>query len=375
MHWHGRAPIPCPRLALGGAFALAALLVTAFWVFGRSANDVPTLFREYVAHEHTVSFLWPVITIVTGLVVSGLLWWRPRWSKAGLSVLLGTEVLALLAAGGVLISSSSNAYPATTAVRQLQQIVGDARVGTGGSTTAVGCPLGILPDANILFGIHQVNMNEPIMPKKYFSTWQAQNHSSPGNARFSQFCPVIASVAQARQLGVSYVLEPAGFPGPPGAKYVTTLQVPNPNPGLRKTTSSNEDLYFIPASGIVTLSTPAGGETTGRPNGHLGVSSSNSGTLDVRVHQTEAGTLHFHVSDVPGWHATIDGKPLALRPSSEFDLRAEIPPGKHEIKLQYWPSLFSAGLILAAIAALGIGFALSLAWLRARRRKSGGATS
>jgi uncharacterized membrane protein YfhO len=84
--------------------------------------------------------------------------------------------------------------------------------------------------------------------------------------------------------------------------------------------------------------------------------------------------LNLHVSDVPGWHATIDGRPLALRASSEFDLRADVPAGSHDITLEYWPSLFTAGLVLAAIAVVGIGCALSVQWLRAHRRRSGGAT-
>ena len=361
------------RIALAGAFGLAALFVAALWLFGRTANNVATYFRTLVEHEHTTSFLWPVIAIVLGIVVSVLLWWRPRLSTAGLSILLGTEVLSLLAAGGVLISSSPDGYPATAAVQRLQRIVGDARVGTG--TGGAGCPLGILPDANILFGIHQVNMNEPIMPKKYYSEWERQNHSVPGAAAYSQFCPVITSAAQARQLGVSYVLEPAGAPGPTGTTFVTTLVVPNANPGLPGVpTSSNEELYKVPASGVVTLSAHAAGGSPRRSVAHLRVSSTNSGTLDVNVRQREAGTLNFHVSDLPGWHATIDGRPLALRASSEFDLRADIPPGRHDIKLEYWPSLFSVGLVLAAIAVVGIGGALLVAWCLTHRRRSGGGT-
>jgi Bacterial membrane protein YfhO len=361
---------PVARKALVGGFGLAALLVGALWVFGRTGSDVPAYFRALAEHEHTVSFLWPVIAIVMGLVVSGLLWWRPRWSAAGLSLLLGTEVLSLLAAGSVLIASSPDGYPATAAVQQLQRVVGDARVGTGG-TAGVGCPLGVLPDANILFGIRQVNMNDPIMPKNYYSAWGSQNHSFSGSAAFSQFCPVITSAAQARQLGVSYVLEPAGAHGPTGTTYVTTLHVPNAHPGLPGTSSSNEDLYFVPASGVVTLSTRPAGGSSRRPAVHPKVSSTSSGTLDVTTRRAEGGTMNFHVSDVPGWHATIDGRPLPLRASSEFDLQADIPPGSHEIKLEYWPPLFSAGLILAAIAVVGIGCALFAAWLRTHRRRPG----
>ena len=359
---------PVVRTALVGAFGLAALLVLALWVFGRTGSDVAPAFKALAEHEHTVSFLWPVIAIVTGLVVSGLLWWRPRWSIASLSILLGTEVISLLAAGGVLIASSPDAYPATAAVQQLQRSVGDARVGTGGPAGA-GCPLGILPDANILFGVHQVNMNEPIMPKQYYSTWESQNHSVPGTAAFSQFCPVITSAAQARQLGVSYVLVPAGAPGPSGTTHVTTLRVPSAHPGSPGTTSSNEDLYFVPESGVVTWSPRPGGGRARRSAADLRVSTTSSGTLNATVHHTEAGTLNFHVSDVPGWHATIDGKPLALRASSEFDLRADVPPGTHDVKLEYWPSLFSAGLILAAIAVVGLGCALLVAWFRTHRRR------
>jgi hypothetical protein len=247
-------------------------------------------------------------------------------------------------------------------------------VGTGGAVE-VGCPLGILPDANILFGIRQVNMNEPIMPKKYYPAWESQSHTPAGSASFSQFCPVIASAAQARLLGVSYVLEPAGAPGPTGTRYITTLQVPDAHPALPGTNSNNnEELYFVPASGVVTLSSRPGGRSVSRPAAHLRVSSTSSGTLDVHVDQTEPGTLNLHVSDVPGWHATIDGKPLALRASSEFDLQADVPAGSHEIKLDYWPPLFSVGLILAAIAVIGIGCGISVPWLRARRRKARSAT-
>jgi hypothetical protein len=364
---------PAARPALVGTFGLAALVVAALWAFGRTGVDVPSYLKTLAEHERTASFLWPVVAIVTGLVVSGLLWWRPRWSAAGLSILLGVEVLSLLAAGGVLIASSPDGYPATAAVQQLQRIVGGARVGTGGNA-GESCPLGVLPDANILFGIHQVNMNEPIMPKNYYSAWESQYHSLPGSADASQFCPVITSAGQARQLGVSYVLVPAGAPGPTGTTYVTTLHVPNPKRGLPGTNSSNEDLYFVPASGVVTLSTRPLGGTARRPAAHLKVSSSGSGTLHATVQQTEPSTLNLHVSDVPGWHATIDGRPLALRASSEFDLRADVPAGSHDITLEYWPSLFTAGLVLAAIAVVGIGCALSVQWLRAHRRRSGGAT-
>ena len=365
---------PLVRFTFGGAFVLAALFVAVLWVFDRTNGDLPASFETYIRHERTVSFLWPVIAIVAGLVVSVLLWWWPRWSTAGLSVLVGIETLSLLAGGGVLIASTPSGYPATAPVQELQRIVGDTRVGTGNG--GEGCPLGILPNANILFGVRQVNMNEPIMPKGYYSAWESRNHSVPGAADFSQFCPVITTAAEARQLGVSYVLEPADVPGPTGTTYVTTLDVPSVYSSVFKTTKDNDErLYFVPASGVVTLSTrPARGLARRSTASDLRVSSTSSGTLEVKVHQAEAGTLNLHVSDVPGWHATMDGRPLALRAASEFDLRADVPPGSHDIKLEYWPSLFSVGLLLAALAVVGLGGALTVAWFRIHHRRRSGDT-
>jgi uncharacterized membrane protein YfhO len=79
--------------------------------------------------------------------------------------------------------------------------------------------------------------------------------------------------------------------------------------------------------------------------------------------------LHLHITDVPGWHATIDGRPLALESSSVFGFSASVPAGTHLIELRYWPSTFSVGLVLALIAVVGVAFALIVqTWRMARRR-------
>jgi hypothetical protein len=57
----------------------------------------------------------------------------------------------------------------------------------------------------------------------------------------------------------------------------------------------------------------------------------------------------LRLTDVPGWHATIDGRPLALRPFAGIMMQAVIPPGRHVVEVGYWPSRFTAGLVLAAL--------------------------
>ena len=58
--------------------------------------------------------------------------------------------------------------------------------------------------------------------------------------------------------------------------------------------------------------------------------------------------LRLRLTDEPGWHATIDGRPLALVPYAGVMLQARNPPGNHIVELHYWPETFTAGLILAA---------------------------
>jgi uncharacterized membrane protein YfhO len=70
------------------------------------------------------------------------------------------------------------------------------------------------------------------------------------------------------------------------------------------------------------------------------------------------------VASLPGWHATIDGRPLALSPYLSMMFQAHIPPGKHIIELSYWPKRFTEGLVIAAGAVVGF----AIAGIVARRR-------
>jgi uncharacterized membrane protein YfhO len=77
--------------------------------------------------------------------------------------------------------------------------------------------------------------------------------------------------------------------------------------------------------------------------------------------------LRLHLSNVPGWHATIDGKPLSLEPLSGIMLQARIPPGRHVIQLHYWPTAFSVGLVVALVSAIVLAGVPLVLFLRRRR--------
>jgi hypothetical protein len=237
-------------------------------------------------------------------------------------------------------------------------------VGTGN------CDLGIEADANIFFGVYELNLYDPIVPKAYFYEWDRETHTTAGPAGFNLFCPDIATVAEARQLGISYILEPSGVAGPSGSTLVATLHVPNPHPRDRAATPpGDEDVYFVPYAGAVTLTTGSGGTHVVATSTYSGSSDSNPAQIDEWTHARSAGVLDVRVTSVPGWHATIDGRPLALQSSSIFGLRAQIPAGTHHIQLRYWPSLFTVGLAAALVAGIALGVALLLDWRRKRPRR------
>jgi uncharacterized membrane protein YfhO len=77
--------------------------------------------------------------------------------------------------------------------------------------------------------------------------------------------------------------------------------------------------------------------------------------------------LRLRLTDVPGWHASIDGRPVPLSRFAGVMLQVDVPAGKHTVDLYYWPATFTFGIVLAAGAAAGL--IASLIVSRARRRR------
>jgi hypothetical protein len=362
------------RFCLLGGFGAAALGLTGMWLVGRGGG-LPNLGTELGRQVRAESFLWPAIGAVVGLAGAAILW---RWFSAGKAValvILACETLFLVTAGYVQITSSANGFPRTPAVSALQRIVGNAVVGTG-VLPLPSCVLGITAEANSTYHVHELGLYDPIVPKTYFSWWKRETGTSGGNETYDSFCPAITTVAEARLLGVGYVLELVGQPGPPGSSLAGVLKPPNPNPkaDLLSKPPPDEDVYRIHDSGLATV-TPSSSDGVVPPTGAVGtpVAVSDPDPADLRLvtNSPQDQVLRLHLTDVPGWHATIDGQPLSLNPFSGIMMQARIPPGRHVIDLRYWPTTFSVGLALAAAAVVLLaGVPLVLALTR-RRDKTG----
>ncbi len=346
---------PSPDVVLLGA---ALLLAGALAVLGaRLALNVDHLDAAQAALRGR-SFLWPSLSLAALFAVvtararargggTGALR-RALARRAGIVVLLGTECAFLLLAGQGPISSAPAPLPRSVAVVRLQRLVGKGLVGIGRCAENAFPDAGVLPDANVAYGLAQLSVYDPIVPAAYYRSYGAAAGTTRAVLWPHVFCPQITSARLARLYGVSDILEPPGAPAPAGTSYVATIH--------------GERLYSVPGSGRATLSVAgrASVVTARQPA---------PGTWRIVLDARRAGTLELRITDVPGWRATLDGRALALESFHQVMLAARVPAGRHVVVLTYWPRLLSVGLALAALAALGLAIGLVAEAARARRTR------
>ena len=384
------------QLLLAGTFTCALTLLLVVWLVGTSG--LPPI----EARLRRDSLIWPLASAGLALAIVGVLavWTSKRrappylLSRTGRfatealdressdtlnvdprqhgrmpspgqvtgGLLLLLETAFLVASGAQLWPSSPQGVSPTPGVSSLIRSVGDSTVGFGAFTCFDGpavTPLGILPEANSLFGIHQFDFYDPILPHAYFQSWAELSRSSPGVPIYNSFCPVLTTASQARRFGVQFVLEPRGAAGPTGSVFDRTV--------------GNEDLYRIPDSGEATLTplTPSGSlpavDASGTP---VTVEHRSPSSWRITTVSQRSQDLRLRLTDEPGWHATIDGHPVSLEPFADVMMQVRVPPGHHVIEVSYWPTLFTVGLILSASCAIVLLAALVIARSRRHNRTS-----
>jgi hypothetical protein len=323
--------------------ATAGLLV--IFVFGRGSLP-PEL-----ARIRSSSFVGPALGLGAGLIVVLMITVSNRreptsrvnpkvvGSVAGVILLL-CETAWLLSAGSPLLSSSSTFLAPTPAESVLRSTVGSATVGFGNGQCGT---LGIDVSDNDALGVYEFDAYDPILPGDYYSSWDTNTGTYTGIPLFNEFCPSITNASEARLYGVSYVLDRAGAAGPKGAVFVRNID--------------GEALYRIPGAAIATLTAlPLSGdlppvETRGTP---VAVDRPDATTWRIKTNGSAAQVLRLRLSNEPGWHATIDGKPLELETFAGAMLQARIPAGVHTVELHYWPSTLTLGLVIAGLSVAGL---------------------
>ena len=366
------------RTLLGAGFGSLGVILLAVWLFGR--GDLPAV----EAAIRAKSFIWPAAEVAVGLAVFGFLVVMSRRRRtsgperhpllrepsltAG-AVLLITSTVFLVVLGAPWWSSSTAYLAPTHAETTLQKAVGSSIVGFGNSSCLLPPTLGIQPDVNIVYGVHEFNSYDPLTPKRLFTSWTRASGSAPTSVGptyalpVSLFCPAVKTVAEARLFGIGYVLEPLRKVPPKGSVLVKRV--------------GDEKLYRIPGSSVATL-TPLQNDgslppakATGTP---VAVTYPSPASWKVVTHTTTPQTLRLRLTNVPGWHASIDGKPLELLRFNSAMFQVKVPAGDHTIELHYWPDTFNLGIVVAAGTAVVLVLALVFGGRRPRRRRGAKAT-
>jgi len=310
------------------------------------------------------SFVWPAVGLVACAAVAVLLLSRqrrggatsPHARRRAAALLLAVESAALVTAGAGIWSSTASPFAPTPAVAALRRDVGGALVGVGSCPGTNAFPdVGIVPDANIDFAVHELAGYDPMIPVAYHVSYgRATGTGTQVLVPPGLFCPAVTSVALARLYGVAYVLEPPGAPGPAGTTRVAAVGA--------------EGLYAVPGSARATLAPLVGGSRTGVATAARS-SEPDPSSWRVVVDPTVASVLRLRVTAEPGWGATIDGRPLAVHVWHDVMLEADVPPGHHVVEFRYWPRAFTVGLWCAAAGALGLAATAAGALSRRRRAR------
>ena len=358
---------PKPVIWAAGAFAAAGVVVAALAVTG-------WLDLSGAVAKHEASLAWPGAEVVVGLAVTGVLSRRGRARHAsrrpparlGAAALLAVQTGFGLSAGIGFWSVSSSYFGTTPAIGALQSAVGDSLVGFGSCRslryfTYSPQEVGIRPNANDGYGIHEFAVYDPILPKALFEEWHTVSgeRTPPSLVQLGMFCASVVTTAEARLFGVQFVLEPPNHPRPHGSAVAGTVGA--------------ETLVEIPGVYEATwhpLTPPGTTLPTLALTYPMRVTQPGPASWQAPVDAPSASIVRFRLTNVPGWVATLDGKPLALKPwAGGSMLETVVPAGPHVIELHYWPRAFTVGLVVAAVTAGGLVLGTTGAAVLGRRRR------
>ena len=339
------------RAWAGGGFGVAALVVAALWAFGR--GQLPA--AEAGIRRH--SFIWPATDVVVGVAVVGVLLtgrqaparWRgpsggaPRRRRASWPAprCSSCETVFLVLAGAPLLSSSPTPLAPTPSELALQRVVGSSLVGLGSRSCALPPTLGILPNVNVAFDVHELAVYDPVIPTAFFGAWRATH----GCARW-------AGPGPARVLPGHHV----GDRRPPlrGGVRPRAQGPARTHGSVLAARIGNEGVWRVPGAGPATLSPlDRRRRLPGRRRARHPCRRHppRTGAVGRRHRCQETWKCSGCASPTsPGGTPQSTAGPWRCTAYAGVMLEARVPAGRHHIELHYWPDDFSTGLVVAAAA-------------------------
>jgi hypothetical protein len=335
-------------IAYWSVSAIVAAFVAFLW-YRALEGVLPT-----TLHDLRLDSLWWPSGLVAACILAGFLFLfvrklaHRRFASAGVAaavaVLFGAETAFLLFSGVGINTYSESFFPVTPAIAQLKAVVGSGLIGIDTGTPSEPHQIahaGIYPDANLGYGIAEYGDLDPVIPQAYFTSPHGVSHYEPD----------IDSASLAREYGIEWILQPplVHLAPPPGTHYVGSF--------------AGERLYAVPNSTRFSVIADRGSGAS-EPASSIRHPVTSSWTFTI--HASTPSRLVMRVTNLPGWHASIDGRTLALSPYKDLMLQAAVPVGRHVIHLWYLPGRLVIGTWLA-LATLGALLAWAI-WPRVRRK-------
>ncbi len=327
------------------------------------------------------SLLWPTFMLVILLLGDIWLYMGHMDNKVKVTKRIAAFLAFLIVAqGGFLIfagvginSYAPTPYPKTEAISDLERLVGNSLVGLDGTNESCGshptppCGLrqwegiGLYPNMNLGYGLDELAMHDPTIPKAYFDAFPVANNDQNGGGT-NLFAPSIDSSALARLYGVLYIIVQPPNPIPKGMKYVASLRHNGVTLKVAEVVNSGrfEFVYGQPPGqllDVVGAKPASGGDHLARPyrvNEKRTIFYSGSHPSDtvynLSLTAAKAGILYAKITDISGWHATVNGHSVAIDKSPGDLMEIRLPKGKDNVTFTYAPSLLNAGYWLALVA-------------------------
>ncbi|MCU1494012.1 MAG: Bacterial rane protein YfhO [Acidimicrobiaceae bacterium] len=206
-----------PRWPEWGAFSLMATVTVALAVAAVADRGLTSVERD-----DRLDGLWLALAALA--VLGGFLAfrqvqraeWRSRcWGAlSGGSVVVVAEAAVLVLASFTVNTWSRQYLPRNGAVSAFASLTTGGLVALGGGHVASQPPrLGIYPELNAAYGVRELAGYDAITPKALYSLWvRVAPAPDLANAELAgdvtQFAPDVQTAAEARVLGVSYLVEP-----------------------------------------------------------------------------------------------------------------------------------------------------------------------
>jgi hypothetical protein len=359
-------------------------------------NMLLVTYRDSLSVIHLASLIvWVVVAGVAALLLYARV--RRGFAAGPFAVLAILLVLADLFMAGMgknpAISDSHAEQPVTAAIRYLEQHRPSRYVALEPSVGVNALP----PDVNLRYGIYDARGYDLPVVTRFGRLWT--RYIAPPNFLLPLDTPAVptsgldqTSLRILSLLGVTDLLQQKGQPqlqlnglhiaydGSDATIYANDDALPRTwlvadqqvvkGDGRQLTQIASPG--FDPRRVLITQTKLPGlaqGHSNGASPGEARLSRYGAEKVTIAVHADRSSEVVLSDVYYPGWHATVDGRPVRIDRVDYLLRGVPVGPGTHRVELSYDPASFRIGWLVSLAALLTVA-GMIVVGVRHRRRRS-----